>query len=189
MSDQNYGGPQQPGGWNTVPQPGQPTNQPDYSAGSGNYPPPPPPPPPPGYGAGPGYPPPPPPGGPAYNQPPYGAPTPAGQGLSPNAASAIAYLTFIPAIIFLVIDPYKRVSLVRFHAWQCIVLTCVSVAVSILFTILLFLPLHFLWFTIHTLINLALFVFWIIAIVKASQGERYHIPIIGPMAENFAAKV
>ena len=195
MSDQNYGGPpQQQGGWSQVPQPNQPPAAPGYGAGSAQYPPPPPPPP--GYGAGPGYPPPPPGqppyGQPPYNQPPYGTPTPQGQGLTANTAAAIAYLTFIPAIIFLVIDPYKRISLVRFHAWQCIVLTCVSVAVSIAFMILGFLPLHFLWvifMLVHTAIDIALFVFWLIAIIKASKGERYHIPGIGPIAENFAAKV
>ena len=188
MSDQNFGGPPQPGGWNEVPQPGQPV-PPNFAAGSAQYPPPPPPPP--AYGAGPGYPPPPP-GQPPYNQPPYGVPPPAGSGLSANAAAAIAYLTFIPAVIFLVIDPYKRISLVRFHAWQCIVLTCVSVAVSIAFMILGFLPLHFLWilFTlVHTVISLTLFIFWLIALIKASKGERYHIPGVGPIAENFAAKV
>src|SRR6266481_6922705 len=41
-------------------------------------------------------------------------------GLSETAAGVIAYITIIPAIIFLVMDPYNRSSFIRFHAWQSI---------------------------------------------------------------------
>ena len=43
-------------------------------------------------------------------------------GLSDEAASGIAYLTFIPAIIFLVVAPYNTSPKVKFHAWQSIFL-------------------------------------------------------------------
>ena len=43
-------------------------------------------------------------------------------GLTDNAAGAIAYITFIPAIIFLAIPPYNTSPFVRFHAWQSIFL-------------------------------------------------------------------
>ena len=33
-------------------------------------------------------------------------------------AGTIAYFTFIPAIIFLLVAPYKENNYVRFHAWQ-----------------------------------------------------------------------
>ena len=39
-------------------------------------------------------------------------------GLSDNAAAGIAYITIIPAIVFLIIEPFKRSPFVRFHAWQ-----------------------------------------------------------------------
>ena len=42
-------------------------------------------------------------------------------GLSDNAAGAIAYITFIPALIFLLVEPYNRKAFVRFHSFQCIV--------------------------------------------------------------------
>ena len=44
------------------------------------------------------------------------------QGLSDNAAGAIAYITIIPAIVFLLVEPYNKKPFVRFHAWQCIFL-------------------------------------------------------------------
>ena len=41
----------------------------------------------------------------------------------------------------------------------------------------------------EALFHLALFIFWLIAIVKAGQGERYHIPGVGDLAENLASSV
>jgi uncharacterized membrane protein len=114
-----------------------------------------------------------------------------GQGLSSNAAAAISYITFIPAVIFLVMAPYNRDRFVRFHAWQCIALTIVWVAISIVFTVLAFAGLHFffgMWTLIHMLIRLVLFVFWLIAIIKASQGQWFKIPIVGDLAQSFAGK-
>ena len=49
-------------------------------------------------------------------------PQAAQSGMTDNVAGALAYATIIPAIIFLVVEPYKNSSFVRFHAWQCIFL-------------------------------------------------------------------
>jgi len=105
-------------------------------------------------------------------------------GLSTNAAAAIAYITFIPAVIFLLIEPYKRDNFVRFHAWQCIALTLVDVAGGLVFGFMGAIGLM-----VRALLGLLLFVFWLIAIIKASQGDRYHVPIVGDLAESFAARV
>jgi uncharacterized membrane protein len=43
-------------------------------------------------------------------------------GLSDNSAGALAYVTFIPAIVFLAMPPYNQSPYVRFHAWQSIFL-------------------------------------------------------------------
>ncbi|HEX5282718.1 MAG TPA: DUF4870 domain-containing protein [Bryocella sp.] len=150
-----------------------------YASGpAGGYPPPPQGPPPPGYAGGPG---------PQY---PPGAPPPAiGQGLSSNAAAAISYITFIPAVIFLVVAPYNRDRFVRFHAWQCIALTVVAVVIGIVFAMLGIIGLHVMFwmlFLIHRLIDLVIFVFWLIALIKASQGQWYKIPIVGDLATSFA---
>lgn len=143
-----------------------------------------PPPPPGGY-----YPPPGPP--PSYGAPGYPPPPPAGQGLSSTTAAAISYITFIPAVVFLVMEPYNRDRFVRFHAWQCIALTVVAVGISIVFTVLGVMGLHIMFWMmmlIHMMLRLVLFVFWLIAIIKASQGQWYRIPIVGDLAESFAGK-
>jgi hypothetical protein len=43
-------------------------------------------------------------------------------GLSDNAASGLAYVTIIPAVIFLVVAPYNQNPAVKFHCWQSIFL-------------------------------------------------------------------
>ena len=105
---------------------------------------------------------------------------PAQSGLSDNAAGALAYVTIIPAIIFLVVEPYNRNSFIKFHAWQNIFLCIFMFALGIIGIIPILGQIVFL------LGFLAAFVFWLIAIIKASQGGKYHIPVIGGLAEKQA---
>jgi uncharacterized membrane protein len=110
-------------------------------------------------------------------------------GLSENAAAAIAYITIIPAIIFLVIEPYNKMRLVRFHSVQSIALNVVAIILQIGLAILQ-VALHFIpgiWMIfplLHLCLGLALFIGWLLAIFKASKGEFYKLPLIG----DFAAK-
>jgi uncharacterized membrane protein len=126
---------------------------------------PPPPPPPPGY-AQTGYPPPPPPG--------Y-VPA-AGAGLTDTAASALAYITFIPAIIFLVLAPYNEKPVIKFHAYQELGLTVVLICLHVIAII----PILG-WF-VYIAGSIALLVVWILCIVKASQGGAFKLPFIGDFA-------
>jgi uncharacterized membrane protein len=107
---------------------------------------------------------------------------PASSGLSPNAASAIAYLTFVPAVIFLLMEPYNRIPLVRFHSFQSIGLTVVWFVLHVASTLLLS-PFGFLMHAfLGGIISLGLFIAWLISIIKASQGEWFKLPIIGDFA-------
>jgi uncharacterized membrane protein len=101
-------------------------------------------------------------------------------GLSETAASGLAYLTFIPAIIFLVVAPYNQSANVRFHSWQSIFLSCGLVGVWVLNIILLFIPI--IGWLISLVLMLGLFILWIICLIKAFGGQRFMIPIIGPLA-------
>lgn len=102
-------------------------------------------------------------------------------GLSETAAGAIAYLTIIPAIIFLVMEPYNRSSFVRFHSWQSIFL---GVTAAVVHTILAVIPI--IGWLLLLPVSLAFLALWILVIVKASRGERYKIPFIGNFAEQQA---
>jgi uncharacterized membrane protein len=103
-------------------------------------------------------------------------PQAAQSGLSDTAAGALAYITIIPAIIFLLVEPYNKSSFIRFHSWQSIFLGIVAFAISFFNIIPILGQIVFL------IGMLALFVVWIIAIMKALKGERYELPIIGKFA-------
>ena len=123
---------------------------------------------------------------PAPSAPPAAAST----GLTPNSAAAIAYITFIPAVLFLILEPYNKTPFVRFHSFQSIGLAVVWFALWIVVLMLsmfvAFIPgvrlMLFLFPVVHFAIFVCFFILWLIAIIKASKGEWYKLPIIGDFA-------
>jgi uncharacterized membrane protein len=121
---------------------------------------------------------------------PAAAATAESSGLSPNAASAIAYITFIPAILFLVMAPYNKTPIVRFHSFQSIGLNVVWIAlwivVAVCAMVLAFIPfLRILVFLIPLLyfaVGIGFFILWLVTILKASKGEWFKLPLIGDFA-------
>ena len=110
-------------------------------------------------------------------------PANAGSGLADNVAGMLAYVTIIPAIIFLVIEPYSRNRFVRFHAWQCIFFNVAWWIVWIGLRIVIHIPfLGFLTLFIWPLVWLGGFIVWIILVIKANQGQMYKLPVIGDLA-------
>lgn len=109
-------------------------------------------------------------------------------GLSENAAGGLAYITVIPAIIFLIVAPYNRSSYVRFHAWQCIFMAIawfvIDVAIGIFGRFLVFFRLITLG--LYPLVALAMLILWLIVLIKAFNGERFKLPIVGDLAEKQA---
>ena len=81
-------------------------------------------------------------------------------GLSENAAGGIAYLTIIPAIIFLIVAPFKSSSYVRFNAWQSIFFYVAWAVVHILIQVVQHLvpTIVFLTLTLWQFVDLAFFV-------------------------------
>jgi uncharacterized membrane protein len=112
------------------------------------------------------------------------APSATQSGLSENAAGGLAYITIIPAIIFLVTAPYNKSSYIRFHSWQCLFMALawfvIDVAVMIFGSFLSFFRL--LTFGLYPLISLAMLILWIMVLIKAFNGERFKLPIIGDLA-------
>jgi uncharacterized membrane protein len=102
--------------------------------------------------------------------------------------SAIAYITFIPAAIFLLTGSVRKRGLVRFHSLQSILLwvawVLAAVAVRVIFLILSFVPsVAFLigWITAFV-VGLAFFLMWWVLIIKALQGEMFELPLLGKIA-------
>ena len=101
-------------------------------------------------------------------------------GLTDNSAAGLAYVTIIPAIIFLVVAPYNQKSFIRFHAWQSIFLGIVAFVIGFINVIPILGQIIFL------IGMLVLFVAWILCLLKALKGERFKLPLIGDLAEKQA---
>ena len=105
-------------------------------------------------------------------------PQPAAQsGLSDNAAGALAYVTIIPAIIFLIVEPYNRNAYIRFHSWQSIFFCVAAFAVHLVLSLIPVIG----WILVP-FASLGFLILWIILLLKALKGERYQLPIIGKFA-------
>jgi len=109
-----------------------------------------------------------------------------------HLVGACAYFTFLPALAFLLFDPCRRNPLVRFHSVQCLLLCLISCAaalvVRLLTLVLLFVPVigPLLAVLSVTIAALAALFLWIVLVVKALQGERFALPLIGGMAEKYS---
>ncbi len=118
---------------------------------------------------------------------PYPPEVPVSQPISPQVASGLAYFTVIPAIFFLLLEPYKRSRQVRFHSWQSIFYFLAAAMLRVLEQVLLSLLSAGLAYTFAGLFTLVLFTVWLIAVIRAFQGSAWSIPFIGPLAERTAA--
>jgi len=111
--------------------------------------------------------------------------------LPETLAGALAYLV-LPAIVFLLVEPYKKNHFVRFHSFQCLglVLACLVVGASLRLAgfVLFLLPVGRLFFVlVSMLVSLAFLVIWVVLVVKALQGERFKLPLVGDFADRQAA--
>jgi uncharacterized membrane protein len=120
------------------------------------------------------------------------APAPAAStgGMADNVAGMLAYVTIIPAIIFLVMEPYNKNRFVRFHAFQCLFFTVAWIVLWIVLSMVAHIPiLGWLTILIWPLVGLAGLIIWIVLLVKANGGQMYKLPVIGDMAEKQANAV
>jgi uncharacterized membrane protein len=108
-------------------------------------------------------------------------------GLADNVAGMLCYVTIVPAIIFLVIEPYNRNRFIRFHAFQSIFF---YVAWTVLWVALTFVgAMPFLgWATLllWPLLGLGGLILWILMAVKAYGGLMWKLPVVGDIAEKQA---
>jgi uncharacterized membrane protein len=113
-------------------------------------------------------------------------------GMADNVAGMLAYITIIPAIIFLVIEPYNKNRFVRFHSWQNIFLHIAAlvcwIALFIIAAVLAVIPIlgHIVAFLLWMGLSIGFLVVWIILLIKANGGQMYKLPVIGDLAEKQA---
>jgi len=114
-------------------------------------------------------------------------PVAAQSGLSDNAAGGLAYVTIIPAIIFLIVPPYNRNRFVRFHSWQSIMLASAWIVVEVGLMVLGRIPgVGLVDLFLGPLVGLAFFVLWLMVLIQAFTGKMFKLPIVGDLAEKQA---
>lgn len=129
-----------------------------------------------------------------YGQPQYGQPAPAASGMEDNVASALCYLLgLITGVLFLVLEPYNKNKVVRFHAFQSIFFNIGAIVVNIAFSIVFSIMRHVLplsMWVLFTLLSLGLSLLmlgaWAFLMYKAYNREMFKIPFLGDLAEKQA---
>lgn len=98
------------------------------------------------------------------------------EGIDPKLAGLLCYI-WIVGVVFLIISKDK---FVRFHAFQSLIL---GISFAVLSGLVVFIP----------IVNFFSWVLWplymvlvIVMMVKAYNGEKYKLPIVGDMAEKYA---
>lgn len=123
-------------------------------------------------------------------------PEPRAQGkvgpLPESIAGGLAYFSLLPAILFLLLEPYRRNRFVRFHSFQCLFAWAAAVilggltrlACMLLFLIPVMGPL--LVSIVVVVLALAAIFIWLVLTVKALQGEWFRLPILADFADRYS---
>lgn len=98
-------------------------------------------------------------------------------------AGFLAYITPFPALVLLVLPQFRARPYVRFHAWQSLLFYGASVLLMALL----------LWVGTLAIVNcvllflgppvvFALFLLWIVLLIKAWHGVAFQLPGLGALA-------
>jgi uncharacterized membrane protein len=103
-------------------------------------------------------------------------------GLPENIAGVLCYVAgWVSGLIFILIEPANRT--VRFHAFQSVM---VFGFLNLAYFVVYFVP------VIDWMLNIIIFgatvIFWVVAVVKTYQGQKWRLPLIGRLAERWAAR-
>jgi len=110
-----------------------------------------------------------------------------------NVAAALCYLVgVLTGILFLVLEPYNRNPVIRFHAFQSIFAWIASIVVGMVLSTVsyIFVAVPFIGWLIYILLwtafSLGVLVLWVFLMYKAYNKERFVLPVIGEWAEKQA---
>ena len=102
-------------------------------------------------------------------------------GMEENVAGLLCYLVgWVSGLVFFLIE--KDSKFVKFHAMQSII---TFVALTVIMWIANVIPL--IGWLISGLVGLLALVLWIVLMIKAYQGEKFKLPVIGDLAEKWSA--
>jgi uncharacterized membrane protein len=102
-------------------------------------------------------------------------------GLQENVAALLCYVAlWATGLIFILLETENK--FVRFHAMQSILVFGSLSVISIILT-----PLGAIGYGVAVAAGLLALVLWIVLMVKAYQGEKYMLPVVGELAEKWSA--
>jgi uncharacterized membrane protein len=129
----------------------------------------------------------------AGNTPPPAVSAAAPAVIEENVVAALCYLVFVlTGILFLVLEPYNRNPVIRFHAFQSIFAWVAAMVFGMALNILSYpiAALPFVGWLIDILLwlgfSLGAVALWLFLMYKAYNKERYVLPVIGVWAEKQA---
>ena len=136
---------------------------------------------------------------PASSSPPSGGSYTAGfsasapAAIEENVVAALCYLVgVLTGILFLVIEPYNRNPVIRFHAFQSIFSWIAAIVTGMVLSTVsyFFVAVPFVGWIIYillwTVFSLGVLAAWLFLMYKAYNKERFVIPVIGEWAEKQA---
>ena len=102
--------------------------------------------------------------------------------------AGLAYVTVLPAIVFLSIPAFRRNGFLCFHSWQSVFFWLAGIVLAFVmrfvFLVLSLVPAVgylFAWLSVGVGL-IAFMVIWTVLVVKAALGEAFRLPWIGPIA-------
>lgn len=103
-------------------------------------------------------------------------------GMDENLEALLSYvLGWVTGLIFFILE--KESKYVKFHAMQSLI---TFLALFVLMIVLSFIPI--IGWIINLILPFLALILWILLMVKAYQGEKFKLPVVGDIAEEQANK-
>lgn len=111
------------------------------------------------------------------------APAPSAQS-NDNVMAAVATIPLVGLIIYFAMQDAS--DLVKFYAKQSIGLLLVSIVVSVINFVVLFIPyIGGLLSCVTSLLSLGVFALWLILAINAFQGKKFRLPVVADLVDQF----
>ena len=96
--------------------------------------------------------------------------------------AAAAYLTFVAGGVILLLPAFRSHGFVRFHAWQSVLLWGIFFILTSMALVLSNVAAAMVFLLFGILASLAMLFLWIVLSMKAWEGERFELPVLGELA-------
>lgn len=105
-------------------------------------------------------------------------------GMDENIEGALCYLLgFVTGIVFLLLE--KDNKFVKFHAVQSIAISLLLFVIGMIISAFVMISFSTMWLFggLYSLLSLIELVLWLVLMIKAYQGEKFKLPVVGEIAE------